>query len=180
MNNVMVDLETLDVQPSAVVLSVGMVPFDFYKGPLGKGVYFVLSRYRQEENGRTVSPDTAAWWSKQTAPATDVLLESTNAYRDVASELRQIADYMGPNPAVWGNGADFDNTILASLYRTFKVQLPWSHRNSRCYRTVKALAEQVNPHMVVPKRLGVAHNALDDAFYQAACFPYYAYELIGL
>lgn len=63
---------------------------------------------------------------------------------------------------VWGNGAAFDNVILASAYRRVTAGTPWQYWNDRCYRTVKAL------HPDVPmQRTGDHHNALDDAISQA-------------
>ena len=44
---------------------------------------------------------------------------------------------------VWGNGADFDNTILSSSYSETGLEQPWSFRNNRCYRTIKNLSPDV-------------------------------------
>jgi inhibitor of KinA sporulation pathway (predicted exonuclease) len=63
---------------------------------------------------------------------------------------------------VWGNGADFDNPILAAAYRATGISQGWKPYNGRCYRTIKNLAPQVR--LV---RTGTHHNALDDARAQA-------------
>lgn len=63
---------------------------------------------------------------------------------------------------IWGNGADFDNVILASVYKRIGMEQPWLYRNNRCYRTLKAL------HPEIPiERVGTHHNAVDDAESQA-------------
>jgi exodeoxyribonuclease VIII len=68
----------------------------------------------------------------------------------------------GNNTKVWGNGASFDNAILAHAYGKTRMTLPWKFWNDRCYRTVKAL----NPQVAMQES-GVAHHALDDARKQA-------------
>jgi inhibitor of KinA sporulation pathway (predicted exonuclease) len=61
---------------------------------------------------------------------------------------------------IWGNGAAFDNTILAAWFKHFN--LPWDFRKDRCYRTVKNMFPGV-PYQFV----GTKHNALADATNQA-------------
>jgi len=63
---------------------------------------------------------------------------------------------------IWGNGADFDNSILAAAYRACRIEPAWKFSNNRCYRTLKGLypADKL-------KRQGIYHNALDEAKSQA-------------
>ena len=63
---------------------------------------------------------------------------------------------------MWGNGAAFDNVILAVAYKRAWLPVPWSYKNDRCYRTVAALA----PEVARPE-VGERHNAADDAEAQA-------------
>ena len=65
---------------------------------------------------------------------------------------------------LWGNGADFDNTILGSLYDAFGLRKPWSYSRNRCYRTMKNIGIGPRKPQV---REGIYHNALDDAITQA-------------
>jgi hypothetical protein len=62
---------------------------------------------------------------------------------------------------LWGNGADFDNALLACAYKAAALIPPWAYVNNRCFRTMR------KEHAVVePLKLGVHHNALDDALHQ--------------
>jgi hypothetical protein len=62
---------------------------------------------------------------------------------------------------LWGNGASFDNAILAHAYARCGATPPWKFWNDRCYRTVAALT-------ATPRQQGgTHHNALDDARSQA-------------
>jgi hypothetical protein len=64
---------------------------------------------------------------------------------------------------LWGNGASFDNAIVAHCYKAVDMEPPWNFWNDRCYRTLKALACPV----ITQASSGVLHNALDDAKRQA-------------
>jgi hypothetical protein len=173
-NNIMLDLETMDIRPSAVVLSIGMVKFDPVKRTLGDIYYRVLSSQDQLDMERTQSDSTVKWWSEQDKEAAAVVLLSSQADADeVHTTLMEMGEWMGDEPKLWGNGSDFDNVILASLFDTYGVRTPWDHRHNRCYRTLKALGSrkmtpakqaQLGPP---PTREGVQHHALYDAVYQA-------------
>lgn len=64
---------------------------------------------------------------------------------------------------VWGNGAAFDNVVLTNAFRAVGLQMPWSYRLDRCYRTLRALFEDIE----APPFVGVRHTALADALAQA-------------
>ncbi len=82
--------------------------------------------------------------------------------RQVLSEFSEWLDSLGEEPKVWGNGAAFDNVILAQAYRRAGLSVPWPYWNDRCYRTVKAMRPDVRMD-----RTGTHHNAIDDATSQA-------------
>ena len=166
MNNIMMDIETLDTRHTALVLSIGLARFD--KTGVKSAMYFVMQHEDQEEMGRTISEATVAWWNKQSDTAKQVITDCRENPIETHHSLLLVKDWMGVDPIVWGNGADFDNAIVASLYHDFETEVPWKHWNSRCYRTLKNLCPQtVIDHM--PARRGTHHNALDDAIYQAEC-----------
>ena len=76
--------------------------------------------------------------------------------------LRAFAQFVKGAAGVWGNGADFDNPILAAAYRRLNMPLPWGAYAGRCYRTLKSLRPDIRL-----ERQGTHHNALDDAVSQA-------------
>ena len=63
---------------------------------------------------------------------------------------------------MWGNGATFDNVILANAYRGAGLPVPWKFWNDKCYRTIKGFFPQIKL-----QRIGTHHNAQDDAESQA-------------
>lgn len=71
----------------------------------------------------------------------------------------------------WGKGADFDLVIMRNAYRAIRrstgsdIIEPWSFRDGLCCRTMIELFSSL-PGMA-PTEEGTAHNALDDATWQA-------------
>lgn len=173
MTHVMVDLETLSTAPNARIIAIGAVKFE-----PGEGVY---DNYYQaiktprledldqidwiDDDGFHVSKASLQWWKEQTDRAQMVFIDP-NAI-PIADALDSFTKWVtSEEPAdkirLWGNGASFDNVILASAYRLCNKEQPWRFWNDRCYRTVK------NMYPMIPtQRLGTHHNALDDAATQA-------------
>lgn len=174
MNHIMLDLETLDTSPSAVVLSIGAVVFDPYTNVLGDHFYVEMTEDigSQQERGRTISGDTVRWWMQQDMLAKRVFavpppdgVERISTLEALTRFGAFVAANGGRDVELWGNGADFDNVILGSLYDAFGLRKPWSYSRNRCYRTMKNLGIGPRKPQV---RVGVYHNALGDAVTQAA------------
>jgi len=154
----MLDLETLSSKSNAVIVSMGAVYFGGDK--TGKTFYRVLDDLEQQEVGRHISQDTLKWWAGQSEEAQKVLYAKGIS---ATAALEEFSEFLGDkNIRVWGNGADFDNIILGSLYDDLSLKRPWSYSNNRCFRTIKNILSAD-----APARKGTHHNALDDAIYQA-------------
>lgn len=164
-NNIMLDLETLSTASNAVIVSIGAVKFD-EKDIDNAGFYAVLEQKEQLALGRDVSTSTLAWWMQQSEEARAVFKAPKVAVNDA---LDQFRDFCGDNPIIWGNGSDFDNVVLGSLYDKIGGTRPWSYNSSRCFRTIKNLLQV----KTLPGRQGTFHNALHDAIYQAQCLQVY-------
>lgn len=171
-NNIMLDLETLDTISSAIVVSIGAVAFDPYSDAIGPTFYAELTDdlRTQQRYDRTISADTVVWWMRQGQAAQQLFIpsfSSANGVRTTTFEaLENFASFIeangGRDSEIWGNGADFDNVILGSLYEDFGIKRPWSYSRNRCFRTMKNISGV--PHKT--ERFGVHHNALDDAITQ--------------
>lgn len=162
MDNVMTDLETLGKGSNAVILSIGAVLFD--ETGLGSTFYCNVDGQSCVDIGLKLDVSTIMWWMKQGDDARKAL---TNAKgKHIVAALNDFRDFVmvgaGKDAKLWGNGATFDNVILSNAYELAKIERPWSYKGDRCYRTMKAEYPQITQDAV-----GVAHNALDDAKYQA-------------
>ena len=156
MNNVMIDLETMDTAPTAAIVSIGAVKFD--KNGLGDQFYAVIDLASAIECGLTMSASTVQWWLNQ-PNKTDTF--DGNKSDLLVPVLKSFANWISPDTRVWSNGADFDNVILRNAYNACDIALPWKYYNNCCYRTFK------NLFPTPMDRVGNHHNALDDAKSQA-------------
>ena len=164
-NHIMVDLETLDTRPSAIILSIGACRVNWEGGEPTDHFYRTISVDTCKAVGLTESASTKAWWDKQGPEArkvfTDPSVDLLSAMGDFASYIRMFG---AGSVKVWGNGSDFDNVILINAFAALGSQAPWRFYNNRCFRTVRKSLEHC---IEEPAREGTHHNALDDAVFQA-------------
>lgn len=159
--HVMVDLETLGTRPGDVILSIGAVKFTQEK-EITEKFYITIDPETSKAAGLRAQKSTVEWWTKQSEEARAAAFKG-EASLDAA--LLKLTMWMPPvdDVLVWGNGANFDNTLLAAAYRALKMDVPWHYWNDRCYRTIRAMFGKKEKK----QNVGVAHNALDDATTQA-------------
>lgn len=184
---VMLDLETLGTDNNASLLSIGAVRFD-EAGQYEEFYTAVRPDKQIGKWGRSPQPESnKKWWSEQSAAAQAVLFDCLMApYLDQAlfQFTKFVSEVAGAQPALtatartgdnpvfkgvelWGNGSDFDNIILGNAYEGCGLAKPWSYSNNRCYRTLKNLGISLGAGDGTDRGKLVAHNALDDAKYQA-------------
>lgn len=165
MRDVMLDLETMGSSPNAAIVAIGAVAFSIEARAIGSKFYKLVDLTTAVECGGQMDAATVMWWVQQKEAARIALV--ADAATHIRGALDMFADWLqvtvvGAEPRVWGNGAAFDNVILASAYRNAGKPQPWKHWNDRCYRTVKALFPAVKL-----ERSGTHHIAVDDAESQA-------------
>ena len=158
------DLETLGTKPGCPVISIGAVFFDQSGVHIDSKFYTVLSVKEQLKNGRTIDPDTLKWWMNQEGAARKVFSEEAVGVADGLTLYREWCKERAPGIVVWGKGANFDPPIIENLFDEYKVGVPWSFRNVRCFRTFEALYCK---NVKIDFDTKVAHVAVDDAVYQA-------------
>ena len=156
----MIDLETLGTRPGDTILSIGAVKFDVDKG-LGEEFYLTIDAESCKAVGLRAQKSTLEWWAKQSPAAREAAFLGEFSL-NIA--LTKFSMWMPPvdEAVVWGNGANFDNALLAAAYRAMKMDVPWKFWNDRCYRTISAMFLRTRV-----ERVGTHHNALDDAKTQA-------------
>ena len=127
MNNISwaLDIETLDTESSAVVLSIGLVPFET-KLPLSmhklreKSFFVKLNAVEQQSKyKRSVSKDTLDWWAKQPEEAKVRSLYPSSEDLSVEDGLFALQEYFlshggTKNSMIYTRGA-FDSMITESL-----------------------------------------------------------------
>lgn len=166
MNDIMVDLETLDTRPTAVILSIGACLVNWRTGEPTHPFYAVVDLASSREAGLTESQATMDWWSRQSAEARSVFTDpsAVSLQQALTGFAVYLQEFDQKKVRIWGNGSDFDNVIMANAYDALGFDAPWRFYNNRCFRTVKnVFADRIQE----PDRAGVYHNALDDALHQA-------------
>jgi len=163
----MLDLETLGVGTNAVVISIGAVMFDLdTHDRVGETFYTNVNVQSCLDAGLTVNGGTLGFWLKQPDEARLALLSDPIPFLKVACQ--KFAEYCTRNWAktLWGNGATFDNIIIRNAFYAVGEQFPVHYRGDRDVRTIVDLAKRLGVGQERTTRVGVHHNALDDAMYQ--------------
>lgn len=168
MQDIMVDLETLGTTPGCIILSIGAVEFDRFTGSLGREFYSVISKGSCIDHNLFADTKTLAWWEQQEDAAKTVLTaaenDSASSLVHVLAEFKSFCTHGTFDANIWGNGANFDNAILEFAYHAVGFLPGWRYNKNRCFRTLVDLA---GPDVAWGERIGVYHNALDDAKTQA-------------
>ena len=165
MNHLMIDIETLDTRPTAVVLSIGILRFDPFSRVQALEGSWTLDPAEQLQLGRTMSLDTVTWWMQQGYEARKKAFAS-ELVCSLEDTQRDIIGILGSNNIghIWANDPDFDCTILRDFVgHDFK----WPFYKHRSIRTIKAIfPEAYNPP---GKEYGesVAHDPVEDCNKQA-------------
>ncbi len=163
------DVETLDITPKAIILTVGIVTAEISDGGLD-----ILDRHYwrvqpSEQPGRTCSEETLEWWRNQPSPARHEALVTTAFYREpLLQMLAAVAATLETYPyPIWGNGSDFDNAIMQDAFQQAGMKWPY-HRNG-CLRTARKIAKSIVRDFQDPARPAhlIRHVALDDAEYES-------------
>lgn len=160
MLNIMIDLETLDTEPTAAILSIGAVYFD--ETGLGETFYGNISPESCKLFGLTESKATLAFWERQSEEAKQSLLKDINTLPWTLGNFYNFVTTNKNKTKVWGNGSPFDNVILRNAYKACNITPPWRWWNDRCYRTFN---KEIPVDYESENEL--EHNALADAIYQA-------------
>ena len=159
--DIMIDLETLDVLPTATILTIGAVKFDpFGDESTMEKFYVKVDVDSCDKIGATVSTSTLEWWSKQSAEAQADAFDPDGRI-DIHDALAQLYKFCWGGKRVWSHGVGFDLIILENYFRKIEKAIPWSFWEMRDTRTLFDIG--INPNRAAV----TAHNALADAVDQA-------------
>jgi len=158
--HMMVDLETMAVSPSAVVLTLGAVHFNPYGTGYSDKIYFRINIDDQDVLNREIDPSTIDWWSKQDPAIMEEAFSSDNRV-PLVDAIDQFHKFAWGCSAFWSHGSVFDIVILENIYRQLGKPVPWQYWQIRDTRTLFDLG--FDPDMPTASK----HNALEDAIRQA-------------
>lgn len=171
----MIDIETLDTSPTAVVLSVGACKFNPYNSqdPWDSQLWLPeLSEQLTLE--RTVSDDTLSWWAQQDSEILERALTDTNRL-SLDSFFKLLNKYLVGMDKIWCQGPQFDMVILENLYDMLEHHHNWAYWQVSDSRTLFNMMPR-DPRKDIQQDL---HDAQQDAYYQAICVQK-AYDYFGV
>jgi hypothetical protein len=174
---VSIDLETAGLGTNAPIIAIGAVRF--VPNPSRQTLPFGNHDFHVAVNlvGQTpIDPETFYWWLNQNAEARGGALEGQGGL-SLGNALRALWQWLQADTTVVGRNSNFegemwirgdrDSVWLEEAHKREGVAIPYKFRNVRDQRTIVDFAERRG--LVMPHRNGVAHDALDDARYQAEC-----------
>lgn len=188
LNDFSIDLETLGVDFDAPVIAIGAVAFDRTTGKTGPTFYEEVQLTSAIKTGR-VDGATIAWWINQSPRAKMIFARPDSEKKALSNVLYDFMSWLRTvgkgTPQVWAKGPAEDITWLkhALVHGSVGLYPAWGHSNVYDLRTIILLAQELAgfEQTSVPQ-VGTAHNALDDAIYQAhvVCAAYKSLDSKGL
>jgi len=179
--HLMVDLETLGLRSTSVILSIGAVMFNIETGEASKQdfdrFHCVIDIDDSLNHGLTIDAITLRWWLNKSKEAKESLNGNTNLamalynfdqflyrtqYETISALKIAHFDYRD-EVIVWGNSAKFDLGILANAYNVCGKDKPWRDKNERDVRTLASLRPDIKKEC---KFEGTKHNPIDDCLHQ--------------
>ena len=162
--DIMIDLETLDVLPTATILTIGAVKFDPFgedvTEPKSEKFYVKVDVDSCDRIGCTVSQSTLDWWANQSQEAQNEAFDPSGRI-PIEDAMAQLYKFCWGAKRVWSHGASFDIVICENVFRKLQKAVPWTYWQVRCTRTLFDIG--INPER--PPVL--KHHALEDAWNQA-------------
>jgi hypothetical protein len=168
--DVMIDLETMGTNAMAPIVQIAAVLWETDNGVVQQTFQTHVSLSDELKYGFRPDAGTIMFWMEQSEEARSALVKGQLRAKPTKQMLTDLSLWFFKHKlersVVWTNGPSFDSTILASHYRKFNEDLPWSFWNDRCFRT---LMSELSFNPKNEPRTGVHHNALDDCLHQIKC-----------
>jgi len=162
----MVDLETLDNGPTAVIVQIGCVSFDRDTGDIIDEFSVNVDPADEVKEGFMMSAGTVKWWMEQTLEGKNTWMGNALPSRDALAAFSLFVNNRKMKKSVMWSHSSFDAPILFYHYNKFTFRNPIRYAFWLDLRTLSMLGRGVAsiPREVRPQD---AHDALADCKYQA-------------
>lgn len=172
MQRLMLDLETLSIEPNAAISAIGAVIFDEKN---------IINRFEAYLDLKLVighrSASTIAWWDQQDLKVKDKVM---SGIEDPWKALPRLSLWIATHKPqeIWANSPAFDCSILRALYNGIGREVPWSFRDERDFRSLTSLAKEYGISYSKAYADIIKHNPLSDALAQAKAVQIIISELV--
>lgn len=168
---VMLDLETLGVGHTPVIVQISAVEFDLITGLVLSEFTCNVCKDSALAAGLIADEGTIQFWNNQPQEVRDRVFTNGIPLKSALQKLQVYLNSLG-SPYIWGNGIRADNVWILSAYRALKLPDPFSYNKDLDFRTIYALADMKADLKNDPKPwkgiefIGLPHNSLDDCKHQ--------------
>jgi hypothetical protein len=167
MINFSVDIETLSVEDSAVVLSIAVVAWSDdleLLDPYIASANFNLYPIYQIKDGRTMTKSALGFWQGQDYNVWEAA--TMDAFIDYKQGLLSFVDFIkkcgaSSNSTFWARG-NMDEKVLNHILAQSGISTPWSFRQ---WRDARTFCDELDRFigLPIPDVSPVAHVAMNDA-----------------
>ncbi len=152
--DVMIDIETLSTEPTAVILNIAAIRFCPFTGEVSDTIEILLDIEDCLSLGCTKSEDTVKWWNSQKDSIKNHVLYGSPRYK-LKDSLFQLIRFAKGTKRFWAQGINFDPVILEYAYKVCGLTPPWKFWQWRDSRTIQKLTN-------IPASKDASHSALED------------------
>lgn len=176
--HIMLDIESLDLAPSAIICSLGCVTFSLNDTPgtIRESAHWKLN-WSNQMGTRSISHSTLTWWlDKKRNDVRDEILGGSILLEDMLTRLTRYIHYYFTNPEsqihIWSQGKT-DIDCLKHAAEHCHLPDPFGSIHYRNFRDSRELNYSFNllyPDVKMPNTDSYnasKHTALGDALYQA-------------
>ena len=146
--DIVIDIETLSLKNTAVILSIGAAAITESSEPAGL-FYERIDTDSCLDKGMTIDADTLAWWLKQSSPFMNIYggTDIVDALCNLFAWMTELG-YDCSTVNIWGNGPEFDNAIITNaayrlLPKSVVNDMLWDYRRNQSVRTLWHINEML-------------------------------------
>ena len=174
MNHAMIDCETLSLEPTACVISIGVAIFNDSEVIDSDG-WAIDPRWWHGH----IDPGTVAWWADPDRDgARELSFTGKHTDFDAAFYLKTFLAKHNADE-MWANDPEFDMVVLKQWWKRIGYNqvpgraaqtagdFPMHYKKSRSYRTINAEAQRLGHDTRAHWGNCIAHNPVEDAVSQA-------------
>lgn len=171
MKHVMIDIEAMDIKPTAAIASLAAAVFDPMTGSVSASLYRTVDIESSQAAGGAIGASTVKWWFKKSRDVQAAVLSDQAVKLFVAlDDLNQfIRDYCDADSVkVWARSTDYDMPIIARAMQSVGIRPAWNFWNVRDVRTVEEVSLMVCGYASGRLVDTTKHNAAADVWNQIA------------
>lgn len=164
MNHIMIDLETLGLQPNAVITQISAIAFDIQPLIIGHSFNKHINIQSHLDDGAVIDGESLLWTVKNNSSSILVDADNQQSIRNSLKDLKIFIEMNNPS-YIWAKSPQFDCIKLEWWYNKYGANPPWTYDMLRDVRTLQwAIGKDFTK--LYDEYKEKEHNALIDCEYQ--------------